>query len=168
MNEAQLHLALNHLPIIIPITGLILMFIGLLVKSEVVKRSAYFFFILAALSAVVASFTGEGAEEIVEELQGVDEKLIKAHEEIAEVFAISLYLLGGLSLVGFWTSWKKKSYAKTFVLLTIGLSLVVLFYAKQTGTSGGEIRHPEIRDNQEIPIPAIEPSSDYSEYDDED
>jgi hypothetical protein len=30
----------------------------------------------------------------------------------------------------------------------IGGSLVVLFFAQQTGNSGGEIRHTEIRKNQ--------------------
>jgi len=32
----------------------------------------------------------------------------------------------------------------------IGGSLVVLFFAQQTGNSGGEIRHTEIRKNQPV------------------
>lgn len=148
MNDAQLHLAFNHLPIILPIVGILLLIAGLFLKSEVIKRAAYCIFIVAALYALFAMFTGEGAEEVIEELPGVDEQLIKTHEEIAEVFAISLYLLGALSILGLWANWKQKWYSKTILMSAILLSLVALFYSKQTGTSGGEISHPEIRETQ--------------------
>jgi len=154
MNEAQLHLALNHLPIILPIVGLLLMIGGLFVKSEIIKRAAYCIFIVAALSAVASFFSGEGAEELIEELPGVDEQFIKTHEEIAEVFAISLYLLGALSIIGLWANWKQKWYSKTILMFTLLLSFFALFYAKRTGTSGGEIRHPEIREAQVSNTPA--------------
>lgn len=146
MDEAHWHLALTHLPIIIPIVGLLVMIGGLLVKSEIVKRTAYAIFILGALTAIAASLTGEGAEEVVEGIQGIDERFIEVHEETAEVFSILLYVLGGISLVGLWASWKGKSFLKPIVFVTIILSLVSLFYAKQTGTTGGEIRHTEIRE----------------------
>jgi uncharacterized membrane protein len=147
MNEAHLHLVLNHFPIIIPIIGLLIMVSGLLLKSEILKRAAYSLFILGAISAIAAFATGEGAEEVVEGIQGVSEQFIEVHEETAEVFAILLYILGGLSLIGLWASWKKKSFSNIIAFLTIALSLGVLFFAKQTGTTGGEIRHTEIRMN---------------------
>ena len=145
MNGAHLHLALNHLPIIIPMVGLLVMIAGLLLKSEIVKRTAYSIFILGALAAIVAIYTGEGAEEVVEEIQGLDERFIEVHEETAETFAILLYVLGGISLIGIWANWKGKSFSNLTVFATIAMSLVGLFYAKQTGTTGGEIRHTEIR-----------------------
>jgi uncharacterized membrane protein len=148
MNDAHLHLALNHLPIILPLVGLIIMLVGLYLKSEILKRAAYCIFIAAALTAIVAINTGEAAEEIVEEIQGIEEHFIEEHEEIAETFAILVYILGGISLIGFWANWKEKSFSKTISLVTIAFTFVVLFYAKQTGTTGGEIRHTEIRAEQ--------------------
>jgi len=145
MNGAHWHLVLNHLPIIIPMVGLLVMIGGLLVKSEVLKRAAFSIFILGAIAAIAAFSTGEGAEEVVEGIQGIDERFIKVHEEAAEVFAIILYILGGISLIGLWANWKEKSFAKPIVFVAIILSMVGLFYAKQTGTTGGEIRHTEIR-----------------------
>lgn len=145
MNGAHWHLVLNHLPIIIPMVGLLVMIGGLLIKSEILKRAAYSVFILGALTAIVAFSTGEGAEEVIEEIQGIDERLIRVHEEAAEIFAILLYVLGGISLIGLWANWKGKSFSNLITFLTVTLSLVGLFYAKQTGTTGGEIRHTEIR-----------------------
>ncbi|MEZ4884551.1 MAG: hypothetical protein R3E32_07495 [Chitinophagales bacterium] len=145
MNGAHWHLVLNHLPIIIPMVGLLVMIGGLLIKSEILKRAAYSIFILGAITAIAAFSTGEGAEEVIEGIQGIDERYIKVHEEIAEVFSIILYVLGAISLIGLWANWKGKSFSNSIVFVTIALSLVGLFYAKQTGTTGGEIRHTEIR-----------------------
>ena len=100
MNQAHWHLVLNHLPIIIPMIGLLVLIGGFVFRSETVKRTSFFIFILGALCTIPAFATGEGAEEIVEDLAGVDERLIKIHEEAAETFAILSYILGGLSLVG--------------------------------------------------------------------
>lgn len=145
MNGAHWHLVLNHLPIIIPMVGLLIMLVGFFLESDLLKRAAYGIFILGALTAIAAFSTGEGAEEVVEEIAGIDEQLIKIHEEAAEIFAILLYVLGGISLIGLWANWKEQSYSKIIAVVTIVFSLVVLFYAKQTGTTGGEIRHTEIR-----------------------
>jgi uncharacterized membrane protein len=145
MNGAHWHLVTNHLPIIIPIVGLFIMIGGVLFKSEILKRTAYCIFIVGALTAIAAMSTGEEAEEVVERIGSIDEQFIEAHEEAAEVFSIILYVLGGISLIGLWANWKGKSFANPIVYVTLGLALVGLLYAKQTGTTGGEIRHTEIR-----------------------
>jgi len=55
------------------------------------------------------------------------------------------YLLGALSLVGLWVNWTKKKFADTLMYVIALYSVIVLYMAKEAGTSGGEIRHPEIR-----------------------
>ena len=145
MNSAHFHLVVNHLPIIFPIAGLIVLAIGIGFKAEMVKRTSYFLFTIGAVSAAVAMNSGEGAEEIVEELNGVSHKLIHNHEENAESMAVLSYLLGLTSLLALWASWKGKSFSKLLSYVVAVLSLVTIFLGKQTGTSGGEIRHTEIR-----------------------
>lgn len=145
MNQAHFHLVVNHLPIIIPIIGLIIMISGFILQSEIVKRTAYGIFILGALCIIPALATGEGAEEIVENIPNISKSYIKQHEEMAETFAISSYILGGLSLIGLWANIKQKKNSPIISICTIILAIVVLFFAKQTGTSGGKIRHTEIR-----------------------
>lgn len=150
MNDAHLHLTFNHLPIIIPIIGLLIMVGGIILKSDVVKRTAYTIFIIGAITTIPAFLTGEGAEEIVEELPGVTHHFIHEHEEAAETFALLSYLLGGISLIGLWSNWKGKSLSKASTYVTAILSLLVVLMAKNTGTTGGEVRHTEIRENNSV------------------
>ena len=151
MNGAQWHLVVNHLPIIFPIVGVIVMITGLISKSEAVKRTAFMIFVFGALAAIAAMNTGEGAEEVVENINGVSENFIESHEEAAETFAILSYILGGISLLGLWASFKQKSFSSIISIATLIFAFVVLFFAKQTGTTGGEIRHTEIRSGNNIP-----------------
>jgi uncharacterized membrane protein len=151
MNGAHWHLVVNHLPIIFPMVGAIVMIIGLVSKSEAVKRTSLMIFVLGALASVAAMTTGEGAEEVVENIAGVTENYIETHEEAAETFALLSYVLGGISLVGLWASFKQKTFSSILTLATLTLSFVVLFLAKQTGTTGGEIRHTEIRTGATLP-----------------
>ncbi len=145
MNGAHWHLVVNHLPIIFPLVGIIVMIAGIISKSAAVKRTAYMIFIFGALAAIAAMSTGEEAEEVVEKIGGVAENYIESHEETAETFSILSYLLGGISLLGLWVSFKQKKFSNLFTMFVLLFSLVVLFFAKQTGTTGGEIRHTEIR-----------------------
>jgi uncharacterized membrane protein len=145
MNGAHWHLVVNHFPIIFPIVGLIVMITGLFSKSESVKRTAFMIFIIGSFSAVAAMITGERAEEVVENINGVTKNFIESHEETAETFAIFSYILGVISLLGLWASLKKKSYSSVISIITLIFAFVVLFFAQQTGTTGGEIRHTEIR-----------------------
>ncbi len=150
MQSAHYHLLFNHLPIIIPAVGLAVLILGFVSRSEVVKRTACFVFILGALGTLPAFFTGEDAEHAVKGLAGVTRQMIHEHEEVAETFAILSYLLGALALITLWASWKRKSFSSIVSYVLIGGSLVVLFFAQQTGNSGGEIRHTEIRKNQPV------------------
>jgi len=145
MNQAHFHLIVNHLPIVAPLIGLLVLLGGLIVKSEIVKRTAFGIFIFGAICTLPAFFSGEGAEEIVEKISDVSHQLIHEHEEKAEIFAWTSYLLGILAGVGLWANWKQKSFANTVSYLVFAFGVLVMFLAAQTGTSGGEIRHPEIR-----------------------
>lgn len=150
MNNAHLHLVVNHLPIIFPIVGIIILLVSFYTKNEVVKRTSFFVFVLGALASVVAMATGEGAEEAVEHLPGVTENLIHKHEEAAEVFAALSYVLGAISLAGIYASWKNLSFSKFLPFVIGGVSLISLFFAQQAGSSGGEIRHTEIRTGNSV------------------
>lgn len=147
MNGAHFHLVVNHLPLIFPLVGAIVLLTGILSRSEAIKRTSYFVFILGSIATLLAMSSGEGAEEVVEEIKGISGRFIHEHEEKAELFALLSYGLGLLSLASLWLSWKQKPLSKPASFLVLIGSFAVLFFAKQTGTSGGEIRHTEIREN---------------------
>lgn len=143
-NEAHFHLIINHFPIILPIVGLIILIIGFLMKAELVKRITYGIFIVAAATTFLAMNSGEGAEEIVEEL-GRNHHAIHEHEEHAETFALLSYVLGLFSAIALWLNWKKHPFKDLSMYLVALVSIAVLFLARGVGQSGGEISHEEIK-----------------------
>ena len=148
MNQAHFHLMVNHLPIIFPIVGTIVLIGGFMLRSEIIKRVAYTIFIFGAIATFPAFLSGEGAEEVVENLAGVSESFIEPHEDIAKIFALLSYTLGAFSILALWSNWQQKSFKGIVSMVVLILSIVVLYFGKVTGTTGGEIRHTEIRANQ--------------------
>lgn len=165
MNGAHFHLLVNHFPIILPIVGILVLVIGLIARSEAVKRTGHFIFILGAVASLVAMSSGEEAEEVVETLAGISESYIETHEEAAEQFAILTYILGVLAMLGLWASFKRKSFANIIAIATLVLAMITVFFAQKTGTSGGEIRHTEIRDGA-LPYDTGQPNEENTESDD--
>ena len=162
MNDAHLHLVVNHFPIIGAILGLGILITGIVLKNNSVKNTAYSLFIVAAIFAALSMGTGEGAEEMVEDMPSIGKHIIHEHEEMAEKLAIVLYLLGLISIVGIFTNIKNKSKANLVSYLAVTIGAVAVFLALQTGTTGGEIRHTEIRANASQSS-AIENNSEVNE-----
>ena len=144
MNNAHLHIIINHLPLTFIGLGFIVMLMGFLIKSDIVKRVAYLIFILGALFGLATFYSGESAKELVKGLKVIDPRILTIHEETALAFLALLYVLGGLSLLGLWASWQKKTYAKIISFIIMAFSCGVIYCAVQAGFTGGEIRHSEI------------------------
>jgi uncharacterized membrane protein len=147
MTDAHLHLLVNHFPIIGTIFGLGILITGLLFKNDSIKNVAYVLFIISAIFAFFSMFTGEGAEEIVEDMPNIGHQIIHEHEEVAEKLALVLYLLGAISIIGLFLNKKKHTKAKLIAFLILTIAIIATVLAISTGTSGGEIRHTEIREN---------------------
>lgn len=138
MNNAHLHLVVNHLPIIFPIVGVIILLIAIFTKSDDSKRNAYIVFILGAVASVAAMATGEGAEDAIENIQGVSENLMHRHEEAAEIFAGMSYFLGAVSLLGFLTSYRNFSLDKLMPVTILIVAGVSLYFAQEAGRTVGK------------------------------
>lgn len=145
MNGAHLHLVVNHLPIVGVIIGSLVLIAGYLSIKMPVKVTALGIFIFSAITAMISNFTGEGAEEVVEGMGIVSHELIHEHEEMAETFLLLTVILGVISILTLYFTAKKKEFARYGFILALLLSVACIFTGKQTGTSGGEIRHTEIR-----------------------
>lgn len=148
MNDAHLHLVLNHLPIIGLLIGTLILLVGILLKSPVSKKIALTVILLSSISAIPSFSSGEGAEEVVEHMEGMTKEthhLIHEHEEKAELFMPFAWTLIVLSLISIFLEWKKNKIAKFIQIATLLVALVATYIAREVGTSGGEISHPEIR-----------------------
>ncbi|MEY2923857.1 MAG: hypothetical protein RLZZ337_397 [Bacteroidota bacterium] len=162
MNEAHFHLTVNHFPIIGLTIGILVLITGLTIKNATVKRTAFGILIFAALTAIPSMLSGEGAEEIVEEYANVNHDTIHEHEEQAEIFIKIIIGLGLISIVSLWADIKQKAYAKQLYYVILILSLITFYFGKTVGSSGGEIRHPEISvEKAAVPaLPAKEETDD--------
>lgn len=146
MNQAHLHMILNHFPIIGLIFGIGVLFYGIIKKHNILVNTAYVIFIICMILTKATMMTGEGAEEVAEGL-GISHDLIHTHEEFAETYMKALYVLGIVSILGLVANIKKHSKALIISFIVMILAIVSAVLSKSVGTSGGEIRHTEIREN---------------------
>jgi uncharacterized membrane protein len=163
MNDAHLHMIVNHFPIIGTIFGFGILIAGLVLKNKTLQNTSYVLFIVAAIFAAISMGTGEGAEELVEDMPNIGKQIIHEHEELAEKLAVLLYVLGGLSLAGLYLNFKNNAKAKLLSFLILGIATAGLFLVQKVGTSGGEIRHTEIRANANTMINGAEKQSEEPE-----
>lgn len=168
MNQAHLHLLLNHLPILGALFGLLILAGGFFLKNDAVKRTALGMFVLSAILAIPAYLTGEGAEEIVESLPGVTENLIEAHEDMANIFLWMVGALGLIALATLYTDLKSKKAASMLYALTFAAAIGTMVFAQRVGASGGEIRHTEIRSGATAAAVENGPAGGQEKSDDDD
>lgn len=145
MNEAHLHLVVNHMPIVGVLIGILILITGLLLKRTEVKLTALGVLVFSAIASIFAFYTGEGAEEIVENIAGISESLIHEHEELAESFFTLTLIMGAIALIAFIAEIKKYKFSKYLIIFVLLLAISDGVLATFVGTSGGEIRHTEIR-----------------------
>lgn len=144
MNQAHLHLLLNHIPILGSLGGALILLYGIFSKNIGVQKVALTIFIISALVAIPVFMTGEPTEEIVEDLAGVNKSMIEEHEETAKIAIWLIEALGILSLLSFILQAKGNALAKAFMNVTLLLSLIAFGLIAKAGYEGGKIRHVEI------------------------
>ncbi|MBK8608515.1 MAG: hypothetical protein IPL84_00780 [Chitinophagaceae bacterium] len=111
MNQTHIHLLLNHFPIIGTLIGSCLLLWGIIKKNGQIKSISAFVLAAMALIAIPVFLTGEPAEESVEHINGVSEKMISLHEEAAEIAIWLMGITGIISLAALFLGWKKHKQA---------------------------------------------------------
>src|SRR5512134_3235163 len=77
LTSAQIHLAVNHLPVITALLASATLLLAALTRGASLRNTGCALLVVAGLSALPAYFSGEGAEEIVEHRPGVSESLVE-------------------------------------------------------------------------------------------
>lgn len=144
MNAAQIHLALNHAPLFFSFTGGILLAWSLIRKNETVKTIALFMLAAGALLTLPVFLTGEGTEEMVEHLPGVNEATIERHEDMAKLSLIVIAITGVVALAALLLR-KNNTAARWGALLALLLAFGSFGTMAQTAHLGGLIRHSEMQ-----------------------
>jgi hypothetical protein len=144
MDWSQLHLALNHVPVIgIPV--LLLLFIWGSVRAQpVLTRTALWWLAILSALAIAIKFTGDfAAEEELTRLAGL-QGLVSRHEQHADQATTGVFLLLLACGVALWFGRRQAEplWARWLVIV-LGVATCLLFM--RTAHSGGGIGHPELR-----------------------
>ena len=143
MTTVHVHLMLTHVPVLGTVFALGLLTVGLLRRSDELKKMALWAFAVSAAFAIPVFLTGEPAEDAVKRLSGVSKAAIETHEDAAKVafgvvLALGALALGGLALL------RRRSVPQWFAVSMLGLSLVSGGLLAWTADLGGKVRHTEI------------------------
>ncbi len=144
MNAAHFHLAFVHLPIIaVPLIAALLA-IGMWKQFSEVKRIALVASVLISIAAIPIYLSGDSAEEIVEDISGVNRDTIEEHEDAATVSLILVLVTGAVSAVTLFGLQKGKSWGARGLAIVLLSALITSGSFALTAYQGGLIRHPEI------------------------
>ncbi|MCW5908018.1 MAG: hypothetical protein KIS94_09180 [Chitinophagales bacterium] len=144
MNTAHWHLILNHFPIIGTLGGIVVLFYGLIRKSNDTKVLGALLILAMAVISVIVMETGEAAEDVVEKIPGISEAAMEAHEDAAKIANGILIASGVLALISLVLNFLKKNVVTISMVATLLLSSVAFGFMAYTGYLGGKIRHTEI------------------------
>lgn len=143
MNAVQIHLMMNHVPVVAPVMAGLLLLIGFAVRSQAVLRAGLATLIVAALFAIPVFLTGEPVEEIAEKLPGVAKQQIETHEDSAKASLIFLSVLGAGSLLAL-LAYRKRPLPTGVGAAVLVLCVIAAGQVAWTAHLGGQIRHTEL------------------------
>ena len=145
MEPAHLHLITTHVPVLGTLFGLCLLGVGLIRKSEQLKKTSLVTFVVAALVAIVAYLSGSPAQEALKGIAGVTKEAAEQHQELAQVAFAAMMLLGVVALAGLVLFRRGKPVARWFAALSLVVALLTSGLMGWTANLGGKVRHSEIR-----------------------
>ncbi len=145
MNGAHLHLLVNHVSLFCIFIGVAALIFSMIRKSSDLRILAVTLFVIAGIFGWIAMETGEQAEDILKTLDTSVKIFIEPHEQAAEWAFRSSILIALLAIATEWSARKKQKWFKPlqWILLVAAIHGSTVFAT--TSYLGGDIRHSEIR-----------------------
>jgi hypothetical protein len=147
MNYAHLHIALNHVPVLGSVFGMLLLAYASLRGSNEVKKVGLAVFVVSALLAIPVYLTGEPAEHMLGQVGGATDAIIEQHEESAAFALAGILVLGAAGLGGLVLFRGARPVPNWFAAAVLIVSLASAGILLRTANLGGQVRHEEIRGN---------------------
>jgi len=144
---------INHLPLFGSAIAIVLLGWALVARSRDLTRAGLILTLVCGVGGYAAHWTGEEAEEQVEDLPWAEKELIHEHEEAAD-WAYYLLLAAGLAAAVGLVRMRKEGTARLEAGITLFLLLFGFTATAKTALEGGKIRHEEVRPGFVFPAPA--------------
>ena len=145
VNVPHLHLLLNHVPTIGTVVGLGLFLLSLVRRNDHLQRASLETFFVIALLTLPAYLSGVAARAAIEGRPGVSEASMDAHHDGALLAFVFMEITGAVAWLGLWQSRRFSRPTRGTLSAVLLLSVVTVALMASAATIGGEIRHPEIR-----------------------
>jgi len=148
------HLAANHAPLFLLASAAALILLGVIGKNDSFTRLGFFVVFLSGVTTIGVVYTGSAAQELVQELEGVDPSLIGNHEETAHQAALPCYVLSVIALVALLVCWKRANLSRAWLLVLPLLAAVGVVAALFVVAAhrGGHIIHAELRPAETVRV----------------
>ena len=145
MDSVQLHLALNHVPVIgVPLLTIMLSVGWSFRQTQVIRFALWGLLVLAAL-AIAIKFTGDFAAEALQQEIARKREIVSAHEQSADQATTGVFLLAVAAAIALVAGRSGRLFPQWALALIVLLGVVTsLLYARSAHT-GGLINHPELR-----------------------
>jgi len=143
MSLVHLHLMLNHFPVIGVFFVAIILIAALRLRSSEVSKLGLWLLAGVGIVTAVVYFTGEPAEDSVENLVGVSKATIHAHEFAAETSFVATAIIAGFALLSLWWH-RQRQMPRTITGWMLAFTVLVTGFMAWTANLGGQIRHTEI------------------------
>ncbi len=128
------------------IVALSVFFCALWAKSDDLKRTSLGIFFFIALLSIPTFVTGTAAELALEKNPEVSTARVQAHETAAFLALCVMELTGGFAWFGLWQYRRLSRVPQGTILAVLATSLISFGMMTRAANMGGEIHHPEIRD----------------------
>src|SRR5678816_4445137 len=148
----HIHLLLNHFPTVGMIVGSGLFLLGLLKRSEDLKRGALAVFFAIALIALPTYMSGYSAQKSLRGVRTVSQDVINFHQRSALLALIFMEATGIVAWYGLWHSRRRASMGPRITAAAVLLSAATIGVMGSAANIGGEIHHPEILGDPKAPI----------------
>lgn len=145
MTWTELHLAVNHIPVIGAPFLLCLLGWGWWRRSAEILRLAQGWLVLLSILSIALKFTGDFAAEEAAGRLAPAKAYVQSHEEAADQAATGLFLLGVVSAVGLLAGRRRTHPPAWAILLILAVGLLTCALLVRAAHLGGRIGHPELR-----------------------
>ena len=154
MTMVQLHLALNHFPIVGLILSAALLIYGLLRGRREARNIALVGIAVSGLLVLPVRLVGHEAAEVVEHLPGFSETLVERHEEAADLAGTLTVVTGIAALLVLGLQRWAQGLVRSGTLVLLVMVMASTAGIGWAGHLGGLIRHPELNPAAGTPLEA--------------
>ena len=154
INLPHLHLLMNHVPTVGTVVAVGLFILGMARRSEHLQHAALEVFYLIALATLPVYLTGVAAQLEIQGRPDVSAAAIAAHHDAALLAFILIMLTGFVAWLALWQFRRHGRSARWTTGAMLLLAVLSLAVVAPAASVGGEIRHPEIRLDENAVAPA--------------